>query len=110
MIHTVSCDTLSLLAGIVLLTGNIIPLVSESHTSSDFINLLKKFDAMYPDGDMIRIICDNHLAHKSKETQNYLAGRPQGRFVFVFTATQGSWLTVIGSSFSKKTKQMLRGI
>ena len=37
--------TLSLLAGIDLLTGIAIPLVSESHKSSNFINLLKKFDA-----------------------------------------------------------------
>ena len=69
-------STLSLLAGIDLLTGIAIPLVSESHKSSNFINLLKKFDAMYPDGDMIRIICDNHSAHKSKETQNAPAACP----------------------------------
>ena len=65
--------TLSLLAGIDLLTGIAVPVVSETHKSSDFIELLEKFDAMYPAGDVIRIICDNHSAHKSKEVQNYLA-------------------------------------
>lgn len=102
--------TLSLLAGIDLLTGIAIPVVSETHKSSDFIELLKKFDTMYPAGDVIRIICDNHSAHKSKEVQNYLATKPKGRFVFVFTPTHGSWLNLIESFFSKMTKQMLRGI
>ena len=65
---------------------------------------------MYPEGDIIRIICDNHSAHKSKEVQNYLATRAEGRFVFVFTPTHGSWLNLIESFFSKMTKQMLKGI
>lgn len=69
--------TLSLLAGIDLLTGEAIPIVSETHKSSDFIELLKKLDKKYPEGYIIRIICDNHSAHKSKETRNYLATLPQ---------------------------------
>jgi len=102
--------TLSLLAGIDLLTGKVIPVVSETHKSFDFICLLKKFDAIYPEGDVIRVICDNHSAHKSKEVQNYLAQKPENRFVFVFTPTHGSWLNLIESFFSKMTKQMLKGI
>lgn len=102
--------TLSLIAGIDLLTGKAIPVVSESHKSSDFICLLKKLDTMYPEGDIIRIICDNHSAHKSKEVKNYLATKPENRFVFVFTPTHGSWLNLIESFFSKMTKQMLKGI
>ena len=102
--------TLSLIAGIDLLTGEAIPVVSESHKSSDFICLLKKLDERYPEGDIIRIICDNHSAHKSKEVRNYLATRPEERFVFVFTPTHGSWLNLIEGFFSKITKQMLKGI
>ena len=102
--------TLSLIAGIDLLTGIAIPVVSETHKSSDFIELLKKLDAMYPAGDVIRIICDNHSAHKSKEVQKHLATKPEGRYVFVFTPTHGSWLNLIESFFSKMTKQMLKGI
>lgn len=102
--------TLSLIAGLDLLTGEAIPVVSETHKSSDFINLLNKLDEKYPEGDIIRIVCDNHSAHKSKEVQNYLATKPEGRFVFVFTPTHGSWLNLIESFFSKMTKQMLKGI
>ena len=102
--------TLSLIAGIDLLTGIAVPVVSETHKSSDFITLLEKLDNMYPEGDIVRIICDNHSAHKSKEVQNYLAAKPEGRFVFVFTPKHASWLNLIESFFSKMTKQMLRGI
>lgn len=70
--------TLSLIAGIDLLTGEAIPVVSDTHKSSDFICLLEKLDGMYPSEDVIRIICDNHSAHKSKEVKNYLATKPGG--------------------------------
>lgn len=40
--------TLSLLAGIDLLTGEAFPLVSQTHKSSDFIEFLKMLDTKYP--------------------------------------------------------------
>lgn len=102
--------TVSLLAGIDLLTGEAIPLVSDTHKSSDFIEFLKILDKKYPSQDKIRIILDNHSAHTSKETKNFLATMPEGRFEFVFTPKHGSWLNMIESFFSKMSKQMLRGI
>lgn len=95
---------LSLLAGIDFLTEIVIPVVSETHKSSDFITLLKKLDEMYPKGDIIRIVCDNHSGHKSKETRNYLLILPEERFIFVFTPKHGSWLNLVESFFSKLTK------
>ena len=106
----VRMGTLSLLAGIDLLTGEAVPLVSETHKSSDFIAFLKILDAKYPEGDTIRLILDNHSAHTSKETRLYLATLPEDRFMFVFTPTHASWLNMIESFFSKMTKQMLKGI
>jgi len=105
----VRLGTLSLLAGIDLLTGEAIPLLSETHKSSDFIEFLRILDAKYPQGEIIRLILDNHSAHKSKETCKYLDSNA-GRFEFVFTPTHGSWLNMIESFFSKITRQMLRGI
>lgn len=101
--------TLSLLAAIDLLTGEAIPYVSDTHKSSDFINFLKKLDERYPKGDKIRLVLDNHSAHTSKETQEYINTIP-GRFQFVFTPTHGSWLNMIEGFFSKMTRQMLKGI
>lgn len=101
--------TLSLLAGMDLLTGEIIPLVSDTHKSSDFIAWLQKLDAKYPEHDTIRLVLDNHSAHTSKETQKYLAAKP-GRFEFVFTPKHGSWLNLIESFFGKMGKQCLKGM
>jgi transposase len=101
--------TVSLLAGMDLYTGEIIPLVRSSHKSSDFIDFLKILDEKYDDELKIRIILDNHSAHTSKETMRYLASRP-GRFVFVFTPTHGSWLNLVESFFSKMARAFLRGI
>lgn len=102
--------TISLLAGIDLLTGEAIPLVSETNKSSDFIEILRILDRKYPAQDTIRIILDNHSAHTSKETRRFLDTMPKGRFKFVFTPKHVSWLNMIESFFSKMTKQMLRGI
>ena len=66
-------------------------------------------DGKYPAGDKIRLILDNHSAHTSRETQEYLNTVP-GRFEFVFTPTHGSWLNMVEGFFSKLTKQMLNGI
>ena len=101
--------TVSLLAGIDLLTGEAFPLVSSSHKSSDFIEFLKLLDQSYPEGDKIRLVLDNHSAHTSKETKAFLATR-SGRFEFVFTPKHGSWLNMIEGFFGKMTHQMLRGI
>ena len=102
--------TVSLLAVIDLLTGEAIPLVRDTHKSSDFIDFLKILDKKYPSQDTIRIILDNHSAHTSKETKRFLATMPKERFEFVFTPKHGSWLNMIEGFFGKMTKQMLRGI
>ena len=101
--------TVSLLAGLDLLTGKVIPLVSDTHKSSDFIEWLKIIDGQYPGQDTIRLVLDNHSAHTSKETQRYLASRP-GRFEFVFTPKHGSWLNLVESFFGKMARQFLREI
>lgn len=101
--------TLSLLAAIDLQTGEAIPLVSETHKSSDFVSFLKALDEKYPEGDKLRIILDNLSAHTSRETQEYLNTIPE-RFEFVFTPTHGSWLNIVEGFFSKMTRQMLMGI
>ena len=101
--------TLSLLTGIDLQTGEAIPLVSETHTSKDYIEFLKILDAKYPAGDKIRLVLDNLAVHTSEETRKYLATVPR-RFEFVFTPKHGSWLNMVEGFFSKMTKQMLRGI
>ena len=101
--------TLSLLAAIDLPAGVAVPMVSDTHKSSDFVAFLRKLDGSYPKGDVIRLILDNHSSHVSAETQAYLNTVP-GRFTFVLAPTHGSWLNLVESFFGKLARQMLRGI
>jgi transposase len=102
--------TLSLLAGIDLLTGKVHALVKERHRSREFIEFLKLLDAAYPASTAIKLILDNHSAHISRETQVWLAAQPAGRFEFTFTPKHGSWLNLIEGFFSKFARSVLRHI
>jgi transposase len=101
--------TLSLLAGIDLLTGHVHGLVVDRHRSREFVEFLKGVDRFYPPTATIRIILDNHSAHLSQETRAYLA-TVANRFEFVFTPKHGSWLNLVESFFGKLAKTLLRGI
>jgi transposase len=101
--------TLSLLAGIDLHTGKVIPLVRDRHRSREFIEFLTEIDKEYPEDWKIRVILDNHSSHVSKETKAWLLTKP-GRFEFVFTPKHGSWLNMIEMFFSKIARSFLRHI
>src|ERR1700756_462936 len=102
--------TLSLLAGIDLLTGKVHALVKDRHRSREFIELLRLIDAAYPPNTAIKLILDNHSAHISRETRAWLAARPAGRFELTFTPKHGSWLNLIEGFFSKFARSVLRHI
>ena len=101
--------TLSLLAGIDLLSGEVLGLVRKRHRSAEFIEFLKLVDAHYPAGARIRLVLDNHSAHISKQTRAFLGTLPN-RFEFTFTPKHGSWLNLSESFFGKMAKTLLRGI
>jgi transposase len=102
--------TLSLLAGIDLLTGRVHASVEDRHRSREFVGFLKQLDKAYPTDTAIKLILDNHSAHISKETKAWLTTQPEGRFTFVFTPKHGSWLNLIEGFFSKMARSMLRHI
>jgi transposase len=102
--------TVSLLAGIDLLTGKVHALVRDRHRSREFIEFLKLLDAAYPAQTAIHLILDNHSAHISKETRAWLAEQPAGRFEFTFTPKHGSWLNLVEGFFSKLARSVLRHI
>jgi transposase len=102
--------TLTLMAGIDLLTGHVHALVKDRHRSREFIEFLKLLDAVYPADTAIEVILDNHSAHVSRETTSWLSAQPIGRFAFTFTPTHGSWLNIIEGFFSKLARSVLRHI
>jgi len=102
--------TVSLLAGIDLVSGKVHALVKDRHRSREFIEFLKLLDAAYPAATAIKLILDNHSAHISKETKAFLAEQPAHRFAFTFTPKHGSWLNLIEGFFSKLARSVLRHI
>lgn len=102
--------TLSLLAGIDLVTGRVHARVEDHHRSREFIGFLEQLDAAYPAQTAIKLILDNHSAHISAETRAWAAAQPAGRFSFVFTPKHGSWLNLIEGFFSKMARSVLRHI
>jgi transposase len=102
--------TVSLLAGIDLLSGKVHALVKDRHRSREFIEFLKLLDAAYPARTAIKLILDNHSAHISRETKAWLAGQPGHRFEFTFTPKHGSWLNLVEGFFSKLARSVLRHI
>ena len=101
--------TCSILAALDLRNGHVTARVERRHRSREFVALLKDLDAYYPVECTIRIVLDNHSAHLSKETQAFLATRPN-RFKYVLTPKHGSWLNIVETLFGKMTRTFLRHI
>src|SRR5271169_2845171 len=101
--------TASILAGLDLEDGHVTARVERRHRSREFIALLKDLDDYYAPDCTIRLILDNHSAHLSKETQAFLATRPN-RFKYVLTPTHGSWLNIVETLFGKMARTFLRHI
>ena len=100
--------TLSLLAGIDLLTGKVHALVKDRHRSREFVEFLKLLNTAYPADTAIKLILDSHSAHISRETKAWFATQPAGRFAFTFTPKHGSWLNLFEGFFSKFARSVLR--
>ena len=101
--------TCSILAALDLHTGHVTGRVERRHRSREFIALLRDLDDYYPQDSTLRLVLDNHSAHLSKETQAYLATRPN-RFKYVLTPTHGSWLNLAETLFGKMARTFLRHI
>ncbi len=101
--------TCSILAALDLHNGHVTARVERRHRSREFIALLKDLDRHYPSECTIRLVLDNHSAHLSKETQAFLATRPN-RFKYVLTPKHGSWLNIVETLFGKMARTFLRHI
>ena len=99
----------SILAALDLQDGRVTARVERRHRSREFILLLKDLDRSYPPECTIRLILDNHSSHISKETNAYLATRPN-RFQYVHTPTHGSWLNIVETLFGKMARTFLKRI
>jgi hypothetical protein len=95
--------TVSLLAGIDLLTGQVHALVRDRHRSREFIEFLQVVDAAYPPHTAIKVILDNHSAHISKETNAPIGSPPDVRQTVPQERGRclgGRYWTVLGSQIA----------
>ncbi len=99
--------TMTLMAGLDLLTCHVHRLMVDRHWSREFVQFLEGVDAFHPESTTIRMILDDHSAHISRETRRHFATRPY-RFEFTFTPQLGSWLNPVGAFFGKLAKTILR--
>jgi hypothetical protein len=101
--------TVSILAALDLNTGHVIGQVHDRHRSREFVSLLKEIDAYYPQDHLIRIVLDNHSAHISRETMEYLSTKPN-RFTYIHTPKHGSWINLVETMFGKMARTFLKHI
>ncbi len=98
--------TVDLYASIDVRTGKVITSISKTHTTEDFLRLMKKVVAAYP-GQKIHVVLDNASTHVSDDTVTWLA-KQKGRVVFHFTPTGASWLNQIEIWNGILTRKVIR--
>ncbi|WP_285711115.1 IS630 family transposase, partial [Microtetraspora sp. NBRC 16547] len=98
--------TVSILAAMDVLTGQVLAERIDRNNSATFIAFLILLDQMIdPDLD-IYLILDNGASHTSKATRAWLAAHP--RFKVTYTPKHASWLNMIEMWFSVLTRRLLR--
>ena len=101
--------TVSLLAGLNLVSGHVTHIISDSHSSEDFVRFLEHTMSEYPEAERFRVVLDNHSVHRSKKTMEFVKGCDRS-LEFVFTPKHGSWLNLIESFFGKLSRCCLDGM
>jgi transposase len=85
--------TIDMYAALDVRTGKVMVELAPTHTSADFLRLMKKVTAANP-GKKVHVILDNASSHTSEEVEKWL-GKQGGQVVFHFTPTGASWMNMI---------------
>ena len=98
--------TTDLYAALDIRTGKVIPSLSQTHATPDFLRLMKKVVAAYPE-QKVHVVLDNASVHLSAETEKWLA-KQRDRVVFHFTPTGASWMNLIEIWNGILTRKVIR--
>ena len=102
--------TTTLFATLDVLSGNVIEECRQRHTSTDYIEFLKKIDGACDTGKTLHIVADNLATHKTRAVHEYLESVP-GEFVLHFIPTHSPWLNFVERWFAEiASKRIRRGI
>lgn len=86
--------------------GQVIPQLSDSSRSANFVAFLHDLDAAVPAGRALHLIADNLSAHKTPAVREFLATHP--RVSLHHTPTHASWLNQVELFFSILARGLLR--
>lgn len=106
-------NQLSLFIGIDLQSRKIMPLISETYGSDDYISFLELLNKQesYEREHRIRLVYDKYDIIKDEKIKKYLAQKSNSeRFDFLFSPKLGSWLNMIDIYLKTMIKQMLERI
>lgn len=93
-----------LFAAIEVATGKVTHETRDSHTSADFLSLVKKVAKRYP-GQELHVILDNSSTRSTPEVCDWL--RKNRHISFHYTPTNASWLNRVEGFFGILGKQSL---
>lgn len=98
--------TTDMYAAMDLGTGKIFASLSPTHTTQDFLRVMKKVVTAYP-RKRIHVVLDNASSHLSGDAKKWLAGQG-GKIVFHFTPTGASWMNQIEIWNGIVTRKLIR--
>ena len=98
--------TVSLMAAMNVVNGDVYGKIIERNDSETFIAFLSEIDERTPEHLSIHLIMDNGSSHTSKATRAWLAAHP--RFKVTHTPVHASWLNMVQIYFSILTRRLLR--
>jgi transposase len=98
--------TTDMYAAMDLGTGNVITSLSPTHTTADFLRLMKKVVSANA-RKKIHVVLDNASSHLSGEAKEWLI-KQKGRVVFHFTPTGASWMNMIEIWNGIITRKLIR--
>jgi transposase len=98
--------TITLFAGLIARTGQLITRTEASHTHADWLRFLKQIDRETPKTLDLHLIADNYATHKHPKVKAWLAKHP--RFNMHFTPTSSSWLNLVERFFADLTADVIR--
>lgn len=99
---------LSLLVGLDLATARAYGALARQHGSRDFVAFLEGLDQAYAPGVRVRLLLDQHAAHRAAATRRYLA-RAANRFELAFRPRHGSWQALVEALCARVAQALLRG-
>jgi transposase len=86
--------------------GEVIPQISDSSRSANFVAFLADLDRQVPADRALHVIADNLSAHKTPAVREFLAAHP--RVSLHHTPTHASWLNQVELFFSILARGLLR--